>query len=241
MKRLLLFALAFAAPFCLFAADGAKDNTLTPAEKQAGWKLLFNGQDFTGWRNFKGAGVRPGWKVKDGTMACVDPHDAGDLVTSEQFDSFELELEYNIAVAGNSGIMFHVTDEGEKPWQTGPEIQLEDNKAARDPQRCGWLYGLYRPPIDPKTGKPIDSTKPAGEWNHLRIVITKEKCEHIVNGVKYFDYVLGSDDFKARVARSKFGEMPLFAKSGKGALALQGDHGEVAFRNIKIRPVTAKN
>lgn len=51
---------------------------------------------------------------------------------------------------------------------------------------------------------------------------------------------MGSDDFKERVAKSKFGKMPGFAKSGSGAIALQGDHGEVAFRNVKIRPLDAK-
>ncbi len=240
MKWLLSFALALTATFRLFAADAATNDLLTSAEKKAGWKLLFNGKDFTGWHNFKARGVQKGWQVKDGTLACVDPHNAGDIVTTDKFDWFELELDYKIAVGGNSGIMFHVTDEGDRPWQTGPEIQLEDNKKAGDPERCGWLYALYRPPVDPKTNKPIDATKPAGEWNHLRIVITPEKCEHIVNGVKYFDYVLGSEDFKARVAKSKFGEMPLFAKSNIGYLALQGDHGQVSFRNIKLRPINAK-
>ncbi|MEO6181521.1 MAG: DUF1080 domain-containing protein [Verrucomicrobiota bacterium] len=239
MKSFSLLTLILTYSLHLPAAEALKINTLTPAEKKDGWKLIFNGKDFTGWHNFKAEGVQKGWQVKDGTLVCVDPHNAGDIVTTDKFDWFELELDYNIAVAGNSGIMFHVTDEGEKPWQTGPEIQLEDNQKARDPQRCGWLYALYRPPVDPKTNKPIDATKPAGEWNHMRIVITPEKCEHIVNGVKYFEYVLGSEDFKTRVARSKFGDMPLFAKSGIGYLALQGDHGQVSFRNIKIHSVKA--
>jgi hypothetical protein len=96
---------------------------------------------------------------------------------------------------------------------------------------------LYQPPIDPKTGKPLDATKPAGEWNKVRLVISPEKCEHWINGVKYFDYVLGSEDFNARVKKSKFATMPLFAKSPKGAIALQGDHGQISFRNIKIREI----
>ena len=146
-----------------------------------------------------------------------------------------MQLDYNISEGGNSGIMFHVTDDGGAVWATGPEIQLEDNAKAADPQRCGWLYGLYQPAPDPKTGKPIDATKPAGQWNHMRILISPEKCVHEVNGVKYVEYVLDSDDFKARVAKSKFGKMPKFAKSDSGYLALQGDHGEVAFRNIKVR------
>jgi hypothetical protein len=239
MKRtfLIAFALVATTAIRLTAADDSKINTLTGSEKAAGWKLLFDGKTLTGWHNFKKEGVRPGWQVKDGTLACVDPHDAGDIVTADKFDWFELELDYNISEGGNSGIMYHVTEEGNAAWATGPEIQLEDNAKAADPQRCGWLYALYQPATDPKTGKPIDATKPAGEWNHLRIVISPEKCVHEVNGVKYVEYVLGSDDFKARVAKSKFGTMPLFAKSDSGYIALQGDHGQVSFRNIKVRAI----
>jgi hypothetical protein len=215
----------------------SKINTLTDVEKAAGWKLLFDGQSLAGWHNFKREGVRPGWQVKDGTLACVDPHNAGDIVTSNQFDWFELQIDYNISEGGNSGIMFHVTDEGGAVWATGPEFQLEDNEKASDPVRCGWLYALYQPPNDPKTGKPLDATKPVGEWNHIRLLISPEKCEHEINGVKYFEYVLDSEDFKSRVAKSKFAGMPKFAKSNTGYLALQGDHGQVSFRNIKIRPI----
>src|SRR5256885_713266 len=123
---------------------------------------------------------------------------------------------------------------------TGPEFQLEDNAKAADPVRCGWLYALYQPPTDPKTRQILDATNPAGQWNHIRLLISPEKCEHDINGVKYFEYVLGSDDFNQRVAKSKFGKMPLFAKSPAGYLALQGDHGQVSFRNIKVRSIEAK-
>jgi hypothetical protein len=215
-------------------------NRLTEEQRNAGWKLLFNGQDLVGWHNFKTNNIRPGWQVKDGVLICADPHNAGDLCTKDQYGWFELELDYNISEGGNSGIIFHVTDEGRTAWATGPEVQLEDNQAARDPQRCGWLYGLYQPPIDPKTEKPLDATKPAGQWNHIRLLITPEKCVHEINGVKYFEYVLGSEDFNQRVAKSKFGRMPLFAKSNTGYIALQGDHGQVSFRNIRIRPIKAK-
>lgn len=220
-------------------ADG-KINTLTDAEKAAGWRLLFNGKDFTGWHNFKHEGVRPGWEVKDGTLVCADPHNAGDIVTTDQFDWFELQLDYNISEAGNSGIMFHVTDQGNQVWATGPEFQLEDNVKAADHIRCGWLYALYQPPDDPNTGKPLDATKPVGEWNHVRLLITPQKCVHEINGVKYFEYVLGSEDFTNRVAHSKFGRMPHFAKSTSGYIALQGDHGRVEFRNIKLLPIKAE-
>jgi len=220
------------------ASDQAKPNSLTSREKAVGWKLLFNGENLTGWHNLHSDGVLPGWQVKDGTLACLDPKNAGDIVTAEQFDWFELQLDYNISEGGNSGIMYHVTDEAKAAWATGPEFQLEDNLKAHDEIRCGWLYALYQPPDDPKTGKPLDATRPAGEWNHIRLIISPKKCEHIINGVKYFDYVLGSEDFNQRVARSKFHTMPLFAKSNRGYIALQGDHGQVAFRNIKIRSLS---
>ncbi len=215
-------------------------DNLTKTEKAAGWTLLFNGTNLDGWHNFKHAGVRPGWQIKDGVLVCADPHDAGDIVTTDRFEWFELQLDYNISPGGNSGIMYHVTDAGNAVWATGPEFQLEDNAKAEDAQRCGWLYALYQPPVDPKTGKPIDATKPAGEWNHVRLVITPEKCEHYVNGVKYVEYILGSEDFNRRVAKSKFSQMPHFAKSNSGYIALQGDHGQVSFRNIKIRAIEAK-
>ncbi len=219
------------------AEDSA--NTLTPAEKAAGWTLLFDGKEFGQWHNFKKEGVRPGWQIKDGSLVCADPHQAGDIVTTDKFGWFELQLDYNISEGGNSGIIFRVTDEGGAVWATGPEFQLEDNAKAADPQRCGWLYALYQPPIDPKTSKPLDATKPAGEWNHVRLLISPEKCEHEINGVKYFDYVYNSPEFKERVAKSKFASMPNFAKADSGYIALQGDHGSVSFRNIKIRKIEA--
>jgi hypothetical protein len=221
-------------------AQDTNINMLTGAEKAAGWKLLFDGQSFAGWHNFKQDGIRSGWQVKDGALVCVDPHNAGDIVTTDQFDWFELQLDYNISVAGNSGIMFHVTNDGGAVWATGPEFQLEDNVKAADPIRCGWLYALYQPPADPATGKTLDATKPVGEWNHVRLVISPDQCFHEINGVKYFEYVLGSDDFNARVAKSKFHTMPFFAKATSGFIALQGDHGSVSFRNIKLRPLAAK-
>jgi hypothetical protein len=216
----------------------APNNQLTDAEKKAGWKLLFDGKSFDGWHNFKRKDVRTGWQVKDGALVCADPHNAGDIVTTDKFDWFELSLEYNISEGGNSGIMFHVTNDGEAIWATGPEIQLEDNQKATDPIRSGWLYGLYKPEIDPKTGKPLDATKPVGEWNHLRVVIAQGPAKSSVemNGVKYYDFVYRGEEFKARVAKSKFRRMPHFAKSDSGFLGLQGDHGSVSFRNIKLRP-----
>ncbi len=229
------------------AAEDANINTLTAEEKAAGWQLLFNGTNFTGWHCFNTTRINPGWIIKNGCMVCAVPEQAGDIVTSDEYGWFELQLDYNITPTGNSGILYHVTAENEIPrkptWYTGPEFQLLNNVDGHDAeprQMSGWLYGLYQPPVDPKTGKPLDATKPAGEWNHIRLLVSPEKCQHDINGVKYFEYVLHSADFNARVAKSKFARMPPYAKSDVGKIALQGDHGAISFRNIKIRPIAAK-
>jgi hypothetical protein len=206
-------------------------NTLTEDEKKAGWKLLFDGTSTKGWRNFKKDSLGPGWKIVDGALTRAD-RGAGDIITVDQYGSFELSLEYMISKGGNSGIMYHVTEEEDTPWKTGPEIQIQDNKDGRDPQKSGWLYQFYK--------SDQDATKPAGQWNHVRIVITPEKCEHYVNGVKYCQYVKGSADWNERLAKSKFASMPKFGKASQGHICLQ-DHGDlVAYRNIKIRELPAK-
>jgi hypothetical protein len=123
--------------------------------------------------------------------------------------------------------MFHSTENADTAWKTGPEIQIQDNEDGHDPQLSGWLYQLYKPDID--------ATYPAGQWNRLRFKLTPEKGELWMNGVKYYEFVKGSADWKKKVASSKFARMPHFGVPTKGHLCLQ-DHGnEVAYRNIKIR------
>lgn len=204
-------------------------NSLSAAETKGGWRLLFDGKTTQGWHNFKSDSIRPGWVVKDGVLTCAEPENAGDIVSNDKFEWFELTLDFNLSKGGNSGVMFHVADDGDATWHSGPEVQLYDHPMDGQNQITGWLYEIY-------PGKK-DASKPAGEWNTMRIVVSPKKCETFVNGVKYYEYVLGSPDFKARVAKSKFAEMPNFAKVHKGSIAIQGDHGVVSFRNVKIRPL----
>jgi hypothetical protein len=213
-------------------------NTLTDAEKRQGWKLLFDGKSLDQWRNFKKDTISPKWTVRDGCIVLAGSG-GGDIVTKEQYAAFELTLDYNISIKGNSGLMYHSTETEKTPWYTGPEVQIQDY-AGGDPVKAGWLYQLYQPPIDPNTGKPLNTEKPPGEWNTLRILITPERCEHYMNGVKYVEYVKGSKDWDERVAKSKFAKIPTFGKATAGHIVLQ-DHGNwVAFRNIKVRPIEAK-
>jgi hypothetical protein len=212
-------------------------NQLTDAERAAGWKLLFDGRTTTGWRNFRKPGISQGWRVIDGALCRVDTS-AGDIVTTEQYGNFVLELDYKVPPHANSGLMFRVSEDEARAPFTGVEYQLLDNADPKgDSQKSGWAYALYQPPPDPRTGKPIDATRPAGQWNHVRLVCDGPHIEHWMNGVKYCEYEIGSDDFNERVAKSKFAKWPKFAKYAIGHIALQGDHGDICFANIKLRPL----
>jgi glucose/arabinose dehydrogenase len=233
MNRLLtcLVALASLASWRPIHAQ-APANQLTRAEEISGWELLFDGQSATNFRNYKQSSLNSGWKVQEGALVRAESG-AGDIITKDQFQYFELSVEYKIAPEGNSGIMFHVA-EGDKPaWNTGPEIQVQDNEKGHDPQLSGWLYQLYKP--SEEKGKVIDATRPAGQWNQMFIRIAPKNCEVCMNGIRYYSFNLGSDDWNKRVAQSKFAKFEQFGRTGKGHLCFQ-DHGNlVSYRNIKIR------
>ncbi len=225
----LLFATYLTLLFAIPSIGDDALNQLSEAEMKGGWKLLFDGKSTDGWRNFKKEDVRDGWQIVGGALTRAKGG-AGDIITKDQYDSFELSIEWKISKGGNSGIMFHVTEEENTPWKTGPEFQIQDNVDGHDPQKAGWLYQLYK--------SNIDATKPAGQWNHFHIRITPEGCETNMNGVRYAQFDKGSEDWDDRVANSKFSKMPKFGKATKGHICLQ-DHGnEVAYRNIKVRELT---
>jgi len=219
-------------------------NRLTESEKRSGWELLFDGTSLEGFKGYQQDTPGAGWQVIDG--AIVRTEAAGDLLTKEMYDSFEIQLEYRISKAGNSGLMFHVTEDGKRPWYSGPEVQIIDNDAGKDGQKAGWLYQLYEPHekkwvirIEKAAGLPVkelvDATRPAGEWNHLYLRVTPGSSEVCLNGVSYYKFVVGNDDWNKRVAKSKFSKFEQFGKAGNGHLCFQ-DHGdEVAFRSIKVR------
>jgi len=205
----------------------AADNTLTPAEKAAGWKLLFDGKDTAGWRGFKTPAPDAGWHVKDGALS-PDPKTSKDLVTKQDFESFDLTFDWRISPKGNSGVIYHVIPVGDETYESGPEYQLLDNARGEPPlERAGSLFALVAPSVD--------VPKPVGEFNHSRLLVDHGKVQHWLNGTKVAEYEIGSADFKARVAKSKFTRWPQFATGKTGAIALQNHGDDVAFKNIKIR------
>ncbi len=240
-STLMVFAIAVSAR-CL---AGVPMNGLTEAEKRGGWKLLFDGKTTNGWRNYRKDGIGDGWVVEDGVLSRAKGG-AGDIITTDQFKYFELSIEYRISKGGNSGIMFHVTEEGGASYHTGPEIQIQDNVDGHDPQKAGWLYQLYQP-TKPEWAKKFesqvgfkgiemdDATRPVGEWNHVYLRISPKQCETAMNGVSYYYFRVGDEEWNKRVAKSKFARWDGFGKAGKGHICLQ-DHGNlVSFRNIKLR------
>jgi hypothetical protein len=212
----------------LFAAE---PNTLTAAEKSAGWKLLFDGKSLNGWRGYKTEAVGEGWKIQDGAVVLTAAK-AGDLMTAEQFGDFELAFEWKIAEAGNSGVIYRVGLGETASYRTGPEYQVLDNQKAKDNKLGNHLAGsLYD--IGPEA--PRDLPKPVGQWNSSRLIVRGWKVEHWLNGVKVVALDLASPEGKAAIAASKFKDWPKFASLSRGHIALQ-DHGDVvSYRSIKIR------
>ncbi|HXH59847.1 MAG TPA: DUF1080 domain-containing protein [Fimbriimonadaceae bacterium] len=204
-------------------------NTLTPQEVKDGWQLLFDGKSLDGWHSYNEPEIGKGWKVIDGVLTITDADTAGDIVTDGMYRWFELKLEFKVGKGQNSGVIFRAADGSKAMWQSGPEVQIYDHPAGPGVQITGYLYDLY--------SSPIDAQKPAGEWNTMDIILSPKKCMTYINGVKYYEYVYQSKDFWDRVANSKFKQWPEFAKADKGRIGLQGDHGDVSFRDIKIKPI----
>jgi len=201
----------------------------TASGAAADWRPLFDGKTMAGWRGYHQKTAPAGWQAVNGALTRVSG--GGDLITVDQFDNFELELEWQIAEGGNSGIMYRVSEDGEEAYYSGPEYQVLDNTRHADGKNpltsAGSAYALYAPDKD--------VTRPVGEWNATRIVLKGNHVEHWLNDVKVVEYELGSADWTQRVAASKFNQWPGYGKSPKGYIALQ-DHGSrVAFRNIRIR------
>jgi hypothetical protein len=216
-------------------------NTLTKAEKKAGWRLLFDGKTTEGWRGYRMKTLPPGWKVVDGVLARVVGGKGGkgagggdDIVTTESFDHFDLHLEWKIVATGNSGVLYHVSEEPITAWHWAPEVQILDNTAHPGRSRkqlAGACYDLYAPTRD--------VTKPVGQWNHLRLLVQGAHVEHWLNGEKIVEYELWSDDWKQRVANSKFKNRAEFGTIRKGPICLQDHSNRIEFRNIRIRPLPA--
>lgn len=213
-------------------------NTLANKEKKEGWQLLFDGKTTNGWHTYNRDTVSKNWHVLDGILV-MNPKEKTtrgmeDLITNNDYENYELSLEWRISEAGNSGIVFNVTEDPKysNTYTTGLEMQILDNIKAADNKKENHLAGL----LYDITGTAAQSKpKPVGGWNEARIIQNKGHLVFYFNGVKTLDVQQGSEEWKNMIANSKFKTWQNFAVAPKGKIALQ-DHGyEVAFRNIKIK------
>ncbi len=209
-------------------------NVLTDTEKEDGWKLLFDGKTTKGWRGFNRDSIGIGWTVEEGFLIApgLGGDIGGDVISEEQFENFDLKLEWKVTEGGNSGIFFHVL-EGDYPavYATGPEYQLIDDigfpQKLEEWQSTGANYAM-NPPKNAKI-------KPAGEWNSSEIIVNGPHVTHYLNGIKVVEYELWSEEWEELVKKSKWNKYPDYGKAKKGHLGLQ-DHGnKIYFRNIKIK------
>ena len=217
-------------------------NTLTQAERDAGWQLLFDGKSTDGWRAYnKETFPDRGWWVEDGlltvgTSGGSETGDGGSIVTVESFSDFELTVDFILQDTSNSGIFYRVIENETDPiWANAPEFQLIDDETYMVTQAEGWgpthrtgdNYDLH--------DSMVRSMKPVGEWNTARIIVNGNHVEHWLNGQKTVEYEFGSTEWEELVAASKFSQYPAYGRTQSGPIGLQ-DHGHtVRFRNIKIR------
>lgn len=228
-------------------------NTLTAAERDEGWQLLFDGESLDGWTGLGRDGIPEAhWEVADGTIHKVasgdvptaadgQPLEGGDIMTTGTYGNFEFAFDWRVAEAANSGVKYNVSEElstSQEPRYAalGFEYQVLDDDRHPDGElpshRSGALYDM----IAPGDAKQL---RPVGEWNHSRIVFHGPHGEHWLNGEKVVEYDMDSARFDSLLAASKYADIEGFADRREGHIVLQ-DHGDdVWFRNLKIRELPA--
>ena len=209
------------------------------------WIELFNGKGMDGWRAYNSDKMPPRWKVED-EMLTFDTElkleeewtGGNDIIyAKEEFDNFELSLEWKVGEGGNSGIFYHLQEGFDGPWQISPEYQLLDeegwerlnNAELESWQKTGADYAMYPVQVDEKV------LNPGGEWNTSRIVFTEELASYYLNGKKMLSFIPWSDDWKQRKEKGKWKNYPDYGKFKKGFIGLQDHDSPVWFKNIRIR------
>lgn len=217
------------------AAPAAAVSELSAEEMEAGFQSLFDGESLDHWRGFKLDQVPAGWSAAEGVVHFLPPtgDDAGpraDLLSREQYRNFEFRFDWAVTPGGNSGVMFHVSEDAPASYSTGPEFQILDDGGHRDGQRmetsAASNYALH--------AREGGELVPVGEFNTSALRVEGNRVTHWLNGEKVVEYVLWDDDWKALVEASKFASMPGYGMMETGHIALQ-DHGnEIWFRSLRI-------
>ncbi len=210
-------------------------NSLSKKEAEQGWKLLFDGSTLNGWRTYQNK-LSDSWSVQNGTLYCkgspTNKSDMrADMITTSQYENFELSLDWKLAPKGNSGIIYHASEEFPAAYLSGPEYQLIDDnnfpEKLENWQKTGANYAM--------NPAPTAAPNPPGQWNSTRILVNGAHVEHWLNGKKVVEYEFWTDEWKKNKMEGKWKDAPGYGMTKKGYIALQ-DHGSEAwFKNIKIR------
>ncbi len=220
IRRALLALALVATPAC---EPGAQ----APAPAPGPWIDL---QRPDAWRGYRMDSLPTGWEFSL-SPAVLTRRAGSDIITRQQFNNFELELEWRVAPRGNSGIFFWAHEGTDRIYENATEMQVLDNSGHPDGRSAltsaGANFGLY--------ATQQSAAKPAGEWNAVRLVARGNRVEHWLNGVKVAEYELGSSEWLAKVGASKFSQWPSYGRARRGHIGLQ-DHGDVvSFRAMRIR------
>jgi len=233
MKTVLIFS-ATIIVMSFMTNNKQKDNELTAKEKKEGWKLLFDGTTMNGWRTYQNKQT-DNWDVKNGELYCKTEGvtKRADLITADKYENYELQIDWKIDPKKNSGVIYMVTEDNGATYESGPEYQLIDDLGypakLDDKQLSGSNYDMNAPSAK--------MAKPAGEFNHTKIVINKGHVEHWLNGTKVVDYQLWTPEWEKTKATSKWKDVKTYGMSKAGYIALQDHGGGVAFKNIKLKPL----
>ncbi|MDA0195576.1 MAG: DUF1080 domain-containing protein [Bacteroidetes bacterium] len=229
-----------------------------PKKEVEDWINLFDGTSVEGWRAYNGDDLPPGWVAKDGELTFntelgLEQNYRGgkDIIYGlEEFENFELYLEWKLPEGGNSGIFYHLKEGFDSPTGICPEYQLiDDINYARihDLTEYNTSLGYQNPEVlqplqqtaaDYAMYPADDSQKqlnPVGEWNTTRIIFTPEKVEYWLNGKKLVSFVPWSDDWKEKKNAGKWKDSPDYGRFKSGYIGLQDHASPIWFKNIKVK------
>jgi 3-keto-disaccharide hydrolase len=237
LRTCVIYLLAAA---CLAGAD----NRLTPAERAADWRLLFDGATTEGWTNATGEPFpHRSWVIRDGCLVAeprnLNPESYQDVMTTTAYGSFDLRFDWMIAPGGNSGVKYlvqktdyrrNIPGHQRGTAARGFEMQLIDNERHPDAQRgsertAGALYSLVAPFQS--------AAHPAGEFNTGRIVLRGTVVQHWINGVKVYEGDLDAPEIKRKLLEKNRRYM-VDRKKRVTPLSFQHHGNLTMYRNIRI-------